>query len=127
MNWDRIVEEHGPLVWRTAYRLLGNEADAADAYQEAFAAALEVERRERVLNWGGMLRRLATVKGIEKLRRRKTERARAGLNDLDGVPAISVGPSQAAQDTELLEWLRQALLALPQLQAEVFWLVCVEQ
>ncbi len=28
-EWDRIVDEHGPLVWRTAVRLLGNEADAA--------------------------------------------------------------------------------------------------
>jgi hypothetical protein len=35
-DWSQVVQEHGPLVWRTAYRLLGNEADAADCFQRAF-------------------------------------------------------------------------------------------
>ena len=25
MDWQAIITEHGPLVWKTAYRLLGNE------------------------------------------------------------------------------------------------------
>ena len=45
VNWDNIVAQHGPLVWRTAYRLVGCDADAADCYQEAFAAALLISRR----------------------------------------------------------------------------------
>jgi len=31
-DWQLIVNEQGPLVWQTAYRLLGNEADAADCF-----------------------------------------------------------------------------------------------
>ncbi len=29
-DWQAVVEEYGPLVWQTAYRLLGNQADAGD-------------------------------------------------------------------------------------------------
>jgi len=39
LNWKKIVDTHGPLVWRVAYRLLGNHADAADCAQEAFVSA----------------------------------------------------------------------------------------
>src|SRR5262249_50765402 len=29
-DWSQVVQQHGPMVWRTAHRLLNNEADAAD-------------------------------------------------------------------------------------------------
>ena len=38
-DWSQIVQEHGPLVWRTAYRLLNHEADAADCFQRTFVSA----------------------------------------------------------------------------------------
>ncbi len=127
MDWKAIVEEHGPLVWRTAYRLLGNEADAADCYQEAFAAALAVSQRENVRNWPGMLRKLATVHGLDRLRRRCKERALASTDSVDAVPAGGVGPSRIAQENELIEWLRGVLAEMPEMQARVFWLTCVER
>jgi len=34
---------HGPLVWQTAWRLLGHEADAADCFQETFVSAMETD------------------------------------------------------------------------------------
>src|SRR5258708_22631397 len=34
--FERLVEQHGPLVLRTAWRLLGNREDAQDVAQEAF-------------------------------------------------------------------------------------------
>ncbi|MBN2130337.1 MAG: sigma-70 family RNA polymerase sigma factor [Sedimentisphaerales bacterium] len=77
-DWQSIVNEHGPLVWQTAYRLVGNEADAADCLQETFLAALEVSRREEVRNLGGLLVRLATTRAIDSLRRRNRQQRRSG-------------------------------------------------
>jgi hypothetical protein len=43
-DWQAIVNQHGPLVRQTAYRLVGNDADAADpstiAQQRELAAQL---------------------------------------------------------------------------------------
>lgn len=47
-DWSQIVAEHGTLVWRTARRLLTQEADAADCCQRTFLAAVELARREAV-------------------------------------------------------------------------------
>ena len=69
-DWQTIVTEYGPLVWRTAYRLLANHADAADCFQETFLAALELSRRQPVRNMSGLLVRLATTRAIDRLRQR---------------------------------------------------------
>ncbi len=37
-DWSEIVRLHGPMVWATACRLVGDHADAADCFQEAFVA-----------------------------------------------------------------------------------------
>jgi RNA polymerase sigma-70 factor (ECF subfamily) len=126
LNWDDIVAQHGPLVWRTAYRLVGNEADAADCYQEAFAAALSISRREIVRNWPALLQKLATVHALDRLRRRSREGARQCLRvNLDLVVSAIPEPPQCAQEHELVEWLRSALAQLPESQAQAFSLVCI--
>ncbi|HBI42561.1 MAG TPA: hypothetical protein DDY78_06840, partial [Planctomycetales bacterium] len=33
-DWDRIVREHGPMVYGTAWRILGCAADAEDVVQD---------------------------------------------------------------------------------------------
>ena len=45
-DWKIIVEQHGGLVWATAYRLVGNREDAADCFQETFLEAVKTSRRE---------------------------------------------------------------------------------
>lgn len=114
------------MVWRTAYRLLGNEADAADCFQRTFVSALELSRKEAIRNWPALLRRLATARALEQLRQRHREGGR-----LTGMPRMCAdrrtpGPAQAAAAGELAEDLRQALMGLDALQAEVFCLTCLE-
>ncbi len=60
-DWQSIVDKHGGLVWQTAYRLLGNEADAADCFQEAFVSALEYASRHRIQNYSALLVKLTTL------------------------------------------------------------------
>ena len=38
-DWQEILSQDGPSAWRTAYRLLGNRADADECFQEACLAA----------------------------------------------------------------------------------------
>ena len=123
-DWSRIVEQHGPAVWKTVYRLLDNEADAADCFQNAFVAALKLSRRETVRNWPGLLKRLATASALQRLRQRYRESRRVD-SVVDG---STPDPKQLepAEADELAEHLCRALARLDARQAPVFCLACLE-
>lgn len=126
-DWDRIVRDYGPMVWRTACRLLTREADVADCFQRTFLAAVEQAGTEPVRNWAGFLKRIATARALEQLRTRYRESRRA--TDFPDVPPIdpnSPDPADLAGTGELVEALRAALLVIDPTQAEVFCLVCLE-
>ena len=36
-DWPQIHERHGPLVWKTVYRILRDHTEALDCFQEVFA------------------------------------------------------------------------------------------
>ncbi len=127
-DWTQLVQQHGPLVWRTAYRLVNNDTDAADCYQRTFLAALELERREAVRNWPGLLRRLAIARALECLRQRRREFSRrAALPESLVIDRKETGPAVTAQTSELAEHLREALAHLDGQQAQVFCLACLEE
>src|SRR5437868_2122162 len=108
-DWPEVVRQHGPLVWRTAYRLLAHDADAADCFQRTFLAAVELARAEPVRNWPAALRRLATARALEQLRQRLRHRGRfEPLPDGGGEPGRSPDPVEAAAGGELAESLRRA-------------------
>ncbi|MHC4529392.1 MAG: RNA polymerase sigma factor, partial [Planctomycetota bacterium] len=120
VDWQLIVREHGPAVWRTAYRLLGNEADAADCFQETFVSALQVSRRQRVRDFSALLARIATSRAINRLRQRNRHRQRNCVRaDPATVPASNPGPVRQAHEQDLKAKLREALGRLPEQEAEV--------
>jgi len=139
VDWQIIVKRHGPIVWQTAYRLLGNYADTADCFQETFVCALEVSRRQHVRNFPALLSRLATTRAIDQLRQRlrrshadtkpadrpapSTLRPRSGPASLRAdVPSHNPDPAQQLETEELAARLRKAIAQLPQQHAEVFCL-----
>ncbi len=123
IDWQDISRQHGSLVWRTAYRLLGSDADAADCFQETFVSALDVSRRQAVVNWPGLLQRLATMRALDLLRRRKRERrSLAASAGWEYVASDEVGPDVKVQDAEQMEGMRAAIAKLPAQQGEVFCL-----
>jgi DNA-directed RNA polymerase specialized sigma24 family protein len=81
-DWSEVVRRHGPLVWRTAYRLLSHEADAADCFQRTFLAAVEL---------AAALARLTTARALEQLRKRYREAGRS-TTLADDPPAARPGP-----------------------------------
>ena len=64
-DWDGIVREHGPMAFRTAWRILGHAADTEDVVQESLLEAFEVHHAQTVSNWGGLLRRIATYRALD--------------------------------------------------------------
>ena len=126
-DWSQIVEEHGTAVWRTAYRLLDHEADAADCFQRTFISALEVAGRETVLCWPALLNRLATARALEQLRSRIRQRGRqTTLGDEHEIAGSGPQPIEAAQAGELAQHLRDALTQIDERQAQVFCLASLE-
>jgi RNA polymerase sigma-70 factor (ECF subfamily) len=126
-DWSELVKQHGPVVWKTASRLLSNEADAADCFQNAFIAALDVSRRQAVRSWPGLLKQLATVAALQQLRRRYAEAARRdGRASTDDVLSKAAGPGERTEAVELQDKLRKAISTLDEKQAEVFCLACFE-
>jgi RNA polymerase sigma-70 factor (ECF subfamily) len=121
-DWQTIVTDYGPLVWRTAYRLLANHADAADCFQETFLAALELSRRQPVRNVSGLLVRLATTRAIDRLRQRGRQECRPAVARAHDQTASGSDPHQEAQAQELVGQLREAIGHLPEQEAKVFCL-----
>lgn len=121
-----IVRQFAPMVWKTVNRIVGGAARAADAedcFQDIFVAALEVDRREKVRNWEALLRRIATLKALDVLRRRVRERKRSAGDDLlDILPGARAAAEDVAQRRELVALLQDNLSELPEQQAETFCL-----
>jgi RNA polymerase sigma-70 factor (ECF subfamily) len=117
-DWDRIVREQGPGVFATAWRILGHAADTEDVVQEVFLQVHCLQQEHRVRCWGGLLRRLATCRALDRLRQRKR------TVPLDGLALVSPagGPEEEAVEHELAERLRAVLAQLPPREGEVFCL-----
>jgi RNA polymerase sigma-70 factor (ECF subfamily) len=123
VDWQVIIEKHGPAVWQTSYRLLGNHADAADCFQETFISALEFCRRQRVRNFPALLTRLATARAIDQLRRRfRRSHSKTDPADWAALQSANPSPARQAQQKELTDRLRKSLCKLPTQEAQVFCL-----
>lgn len=127
VDWPHIIEQHGPDVWRTAYRLLSNFDDATDCYQETFLKAVSYARQNEVVCWSAALRRIATARAIDQLRRRyRNQGKRERLTVMDEPAAAGPAPDEHLALRELIDLLREGLAEIPPIQAQAFWLTEVE-
>lgn len=110
-----MFEECHGLVFRTAYRITGNAADAEDVLQAVFVRLLRRDRSAEPLeNPESYLRRAAVNAALDIVRVRQEQ---AGVPLEDSPP----GPRGPGQDqSELREGLRRALAALSPRSAEIF-------
>jgi RNA polymerase sigma-70 factor (ECF subfamily) len=117
-DWDRIVREHGPMVFGTAWRVLGHVADTEDVVQEVFLHAHQYQQTRVVRCWPGLLRRVATCRALDRLRQR------GGTVSLNGIDLYSptAEPDAVAVRNELAVRLRDAIAYLPEREAAVFCL-----
>jgi len=126
-DWSPIVEQHGPLVWQTAYRLLNHEADAADCFQRVFLAAIQLDQKETIRHWPALLKKLATARALDLLRSRYRYQTRLQpLKECGYVDPRLHDPSEHTIAGELAEELRHALCELEPIAAEIFCLANLE-
>jgi RNA polymerase sigma-70 factor (ECF subfamily) len=123
---ENLPAEHGEAVWRTICRLLGGEEGAGDCFQETFAQFADISRRQVVRHPLGLLKRLATARAIDAIRRRATERQRSRILD-DQYPSGDAEPWQTAAANELADNMRLALGTIPPDQATAFCMTQIER
>jgi RNA polymerase sigma factor (sigma-70 family) len=124
-DWEGIIDEHGPLVWRTIYRIVGHHGDAEDCFQATFLSAWKLDCRETIRNWPAALHRLATSRALECLRARIRGRRVSGQLFEEAHPASTGNPADEAAEAELATRLIAGIAELPPLQADIVSLVCI--
>ena len=121
-DWDRIVERHAKRIFRVALRILGSVQDAEDVSQDVFTEAFRLHQAGPVQSWTGLLVRLATLRSIDRLRRKQPF---VELRECDRMSTVE--PFHEVAATELAHWLRKAIAQLPDQQSTVFVMAYFEQ
>jgi RNA polymerase sigma-70 factor, ECF subfamily len=113
--WE-LVEQHGRLVFRVAYRITGNEADAEDVVQEAFLKAYKAfDRFDSRASFSTWIFRIAANCAIDVLRRRRSHpELSADLEDPEfpGAGSREPSPQTALLSSEIGRHLERALQEL---------------
>jgi RNA polymerase sigma-70 factor (ECF subfamily) len=118
-EFDRVFQAYHGLVFRTAYRITGNAADAEDVSQTVFLRLFRRRTGADVLeNEESYLRRAAINAALDVIRSRQTDRT-VELVDLPAEPAHE-------DPRELRQALGRALAQLKPRPAEIFALRFLE-
>ena len=119
-DWDYIANCHVVLVVTCIRRIVGNDHDAEDVAQDVFLEAYRVSQTKEIRNWPGFLRRLASRRAIDLLRKRSSGMCVPPTMAETEPVSTSPEPYQTAIATELAERLRNILCVLPEGQGQVF-------
>jgi RNA polymerase sigma-70 factor (ECF subfamily) len=106
------------MVFRLAWRIVGQAADAEDVVQEVFLQIFQMEQGEGVRSWPALLRRLTTCRALDRLRQRRATLPLDGLS----LPSNDYEPDAVLLEKELAQRLRKSLGELPPREASVFCL-----
>jgi RNA polymerase sigma-70 factor (ECF subfamily) len=113
-SWDEVVRQHADRVYRLAYRLSGNKADAEDLTQETFVRVFRSLADYTPGTFEGWLHRITTNLFLDLVRRRQRIRFDALPEDAgDRLASSESGPEQAYDEMHLDPEIQQALDALP--------------
>ncbi|MSQ95011.1 MAG: RNA polymerase sigma factor [Gemmataceae bacterium] len=123
---DELFKRYRLLAYRVAHRLLGNEADALDAVQEAFVKALvhlpSFQGRSSFKTW--MLRVVSNAAldfGRQRGRREAISMDSLGSKYREECePLLEPNPSRELDRLELRHTLQEALAQLPVAQRQTF-------
>jgi RNA polymerase sigma-70 factor (ECF subfamily) len=113
-SWDEVVREHADRVYRLAYRLSGNRADAEDLTQETFVRVFKSLAEYTPGTFEGWLHRITTNLFLDMVRRRQRIRFDALPDDAgDRLASREAGPEQAYDAMNLDPEIQRALDDLP--------------
>jgi RNA polymerase sigma-70 factor (ECF subfamily) len=131
--FNTLVLRYQDRVFTLAYRIMGDEASAADIAQEAFITAYRRLETYRGGSFRAWLLRITTNTCYDELRRRKRRPAES-LEDLPGaeqddgpaLPDHSPTPEQAFQQSELSRMIQQCIEGLGEAQRLILVLSDIE-
>lgn len=86
-TWDEVVDEHSARVYRLAFRLTGNKADAEDLTQEVFVRVFRSLASYTPGTFEGWLHRITTNLFLDQVRRRRRIRMDSLGESADLLPA----------------------------------------
>jgi RNA polymerase sigma-70 factor (ECF subfamily) len=113
-SWDEVVRTHADRVYRLAYRLSGNRADAEDLTQETFVRVFRSLAEYTPGTFEGWLHRITTNLFLDMVRRRQRIRFDALPDDVsDRLASREAGPEQMYELLNLDPEIQAALDALP--------------
>jgi RNA polymerase sigma-70 factor (ECF subfamily) len=113
-TWDEVVREHADRVYRLAFRLAGNRADAEDLTQETFVRVFRSLAEYTPGTFEGWLHRITTNLFLDMVRRRQRIRFDALPDDVgDRLATREASPEQAYDEAHLDPEIQSALDALP--------------
>ncbi len=114
-SWEEIVREHSARVYRLAYRLTGNRADAEDLTQETFVRVFRSLSSYTPGTFEGWLHRITTNLFLDGARRRQRIRMDGLGEDHErwASPDRLTGPEHAFEHAHLDHDVQRALDALP--------------
>jgi RNA polymerase sigma-70 factor (ECF subfamily) len=120
-TWDEVVDQHSARVYRLAYRLTGNRADAEDLTQEVFVRVFRSLDSYTPGTFEGWLHRITTNLFLDQARRRARIRFDSLGDQPDGrLPGRTPAPDHQVLDTVFDSDVEQALMALaPDFRAAV--------
>lgn len=119
-----LARTYGDLVYRAAYRVLGDCALSEDVQQDVFLRLLE-SNTVTVASWPAWLTALAVRRAIDNLRKQQSWRRLLPLWALQSATPPG-GPEHGALADERARRLRSAVGRLPRLPAECFVLRFVQ-
>ncbi len=98
-TWDEVVERHSDRVYRLAYRLTGNRADAEDLTQEVFVRVFRSLHTYTPGTFEGWLHRITTNVFLDQARRKQ----RIRFDSLSDERASLLRSSHQAPDAAYLD------------------------
>lgn len=121
MTWQQLVSNHSKQLFRAAYRILHDAAEAEDITQEVLLEAYRHSQKSDQLPEIGLLSHMATIRAIDQLRRRKTP----SPLDVNQHP-VETPLSSSIEVDEQIAIMQAAIAALPDRQARCFALRHIE-
>src|SRR5689334_465193 len=123
--FQALVERHSRSVFRLAYRMTGNEADAEDVVQESFLRAYrQLDRFEARANFGTWLYRIVANCSVDLMRAKQSRHDQSRGEPIDELDRAveAPGPERLAESAEIERRVEGALGALSPLERAAFTL-----
>lgn len=125
--FGELVKRHSRMLYRLAYRMTGNQADADDVVQETFLRAYQkLAGFERRADFGTWAYRIAVHCALDRLERRRADEARRVSEQTDPeeetvqVADLGPGPERLAMSAEIAELQDMAMRTLTTVERTAF-------